>query len=247
GQLAALKAAGPDRDHYQTILLYTDGQGNGPGDGSPGAPSVDALLASIDAYKTSQPFLFVKYVGLGVDVPNKDRLEAAGVQVVQEQSGQVSPIRELRLAIVGGDLGALRPGDAAASRVCVVAGDVSGNPRLTFTLDRADLPDGVDLQLDTRSKFADAGGVPLRWTLARGDAPGDYAAWLEAATDDKEIVLVPARLPVQFTVAAPPTPTPAPTVTPPPVPPTATPAPTSTPTPVPTATPTATPVPTATP
>ena len=85
-----------DRPHVQTILLYTDGIGNGPEDtDATGESSVEALLDALEASRTDQEFLFVKYISLGVPVPRINELEDGGVEVIEEEEGVVRPIREL--------------------------------------------------------------------------------------------------------------------------------------------------------
>lgn len=246
-----------DAPHVQTILLYTDGIGNGPEDtDANNESSVDALLAALDASRTDQEFLFVKYISLGVPVPRIDELEKGGVEVIEEAEGVVRPIRELRLTVPRPNLGALQPGDTVEGRLCVVS-EAPGEPiPLTLRLDQDALP--LDIRLDFEPGAADLGadGVPLRWTLADDEGAvqatsGEQTVYLDVTTADPEIVLVPARIPLTFTPVFPiptPTPTPVPptpTPTPTPIPPTSTPTPlppTPTPTPLP-PTPTPTPLP----
>ena len=221
--------------HVQTILLYTDGVGNGPEDTVDNAPSVDALLDALGAARTDQEFLFVKYLSLGVPVFLNDVLEDGGVEVIEEEEGVVRPIRELRLTVPRPNLGALQPGDSVDGRLCVTSAAPGEPIPLTLRLDQGALP--LDIQLDFEPRTADLGaaGVALRWTLADDEGAGvatsgDQTVYLDVRTADPEIVLVPARIPLTFNLVIPPTPTPVPpTPTPTPIPPTLTP----TPTPVP--------------
>lgn len=230
--------------HVQTILLYTDGLGNGPTDLANGQFSVENILDALNAYKTDQEFLFVKYLSLGVEVPDKQILQDSGVEVIEEPQGQVRPVREVRLDVPRAQLGVLQIGESAATRLCVVSGDVADPVGVRLFANQDAIPADLTLRLDSDQVAITQEGVELTWTLesdAEGDelvSAGTFEAVLEVASNEADVVLVPVRFPVSFTVEPPPTPTPSPTATPTPSP---TPVPTTPPTPSPTAVPTATP------
>jgi hypothetical protein len=230
----SLMASEDVRPHVQTILLYTDGIGNGPGDrDANGNPSVDDLLGKIKAYRSDQPFLFVKYIALGVEVPNRERLKTEGdIEVVEEASGQVSPVREIRLAIPQDNLGVVPvDGGTVNHRLCAVSGDLSSPVPLKLSANTDGLPVDLRLQFSPAGGDLTGDGLPLEWVLSGNSeaySPGTYEVVVTASTEDAEVFLVPSTFKVTLTVPPPPTPAPTPTV-----PPTPTPEPTPTPTPVP--------------
>lgn len=237
-QLAQLRD-GDARQHVQTLLIYTDGLGNGPED-----VSLDALLARIDAARSDQPYLFVKYVSLGLDVPDKGQLEQHGVVVVEEPTGEVSPLREVRVDPTRLDLGDIgATGLATASIVTEFASAGVADRPLRLAIDASHLPGGADVRVRPRQVEISAERIALDFQLVQGAAllpPGRYQVDLLLHTDDPELWIVPQVIPVVFRISAP-TPTPSPTAIA-----TATPSPTATPTPSPTTTPTATATSTAT-
>jgi hypothetical protein len=268
-RLQQLQVADSNRQHYQTLLLYTDGEGNGPGDRDTGGNFVvDEFLNAIEAFQADQPFLFVKYLALGTTVPGKDRLTGAGVEVIEQPSGQVPQLRELRLDLVGANLGAFEVGESRQTRLCPVAGGLDPNLRFVFTVDQDTLPQDLSVQVAPPITVIGEDGVTLTWALSANNADaatalaGSYEVFLDvmarSGADDEgnapDVVLSPQRFAVQFTIIPSPTPTPLSTATATPLPtatssptplPTSTPPPTSTPTPLPTAT--STPLPTFTP
>ncbi len=238
-------ATGDSRPHVQTILLYTDGTGNGPGDvNAAGESTVDDLLAGLQSYREDQPFLYVKYVALGVEVPNRDRLEnEGGIEVIEEAAGQVRSVREIRLSIPHTNLGIVQVGGApVAHRLCVTSGDVSTPVPLKLFADTSSVPRDLQLNFSPLESEFGTDGIVLSWEL-NGDGvlytPGTYEVRVDLSSSDAEVVLVPNTFTLLLTVPPPPTPEPTPTT-----PPTPTPEPTSTPTPIP---PTPTPEPTPTP
>ena len=190
--------------HAQTILLYTDGIGNGPGDVDGGQPTFENAASAIRAYKQAHPRLFGYYVALGVDLPNTKPLEDVGITVVSSSRDAVPEVRQVSLAMAEPDLGTIRPGGTAASRLCVVAGAGADPVAVSVALDRASLPDGLDLSLAPPTGSLGGEGLPLDWTL--GDAPDALAGTrqtvqVQVSTADRGVVLVPGLLDVDLTVA----------------------------------------------
>jgi hypothetical protein len=245
-------AADDDRPHVQTILIYTDGVGNGENDrDGQNQPSVDQMLANLQAHRSDQPFLFVKYVALGVEVPHRDRLEnEGGVEVIEEASGEVTEVREIRVSIPQNNLGVVPPGTVVHNRLCATSGDLSTPVSVAISLDFDAMPLDLRLNLDSSDVQLGPDGIPLEWSVERSESSlseGTFEVHVELSTSDPSVILVPASLPVTLTVPPvppPPTNTPAPTPTPSP---TAVPSPTPSPTPEPTPTPTPTPEPSPTP
>lgn len=236
------------RTHWQTILLYTDGVETGLNEDQ----TVDALLERIEAYKSDQPHLYVKYVALGVEVPDREKLESVeGVEVVEEADGVVTSVRSVQLSIPRADLGTLQPDESVTNMLCAYSDQLDTPIPVQLSVNMDGLP--RDLRMELLPGRAELGreGVQLKWTLRRDAGSlttGRREVRLRITTNDPEVILDPAFIPVTFTVAPPPTPTPEPTATPTPTPiPTSTPAPTPTSTPMPTSTPTPPPTPTPSP
>ncbi len=190
--------------HAQTILLYTDGIGNGPGDVDGGQPTFENAAAAIRDYKQAHPRLFGYYVALGVDLPNTKPLEDVGITVVSSSRDAVPEVRQVSLAMAEPDLGTIRPGGTATNRLCVVAGAGADPVAVSVALDRASLPDGLDLSLAPPTGSLGGDGLPLAWTL--GDAPDALAGTrqtvqVNVSTADRGVVLVPGLLDVDLTVA----------------------------------------------
>src|SRR5215217_4228913 len=150
--LHALKEMQGDDDqaHIQSLLLYTDGQGNGPND-----RPVTTLVDRLNVARSDQQYLYVKYIALGTDVPGESELEDGGVDVVKVPRGVApSPVREVGIAPATIDAGAVRAGQSAtASRqLCTLPriGDATGE-ELEVSVDGQSLPGGVELDLDPGS------------------------------------------------------------------------------------------------
>lgn len=228
--LAALKQMqGNDPNpHIQSLLLYTDGQGNGPND-----RPVSTLVDRLKVARADQPYLYVKYIALGADVPGEQDLKNGGVDVVKVPQGMApSPVREVGIAPATLDLGAVNAGQSAsaARQLCTTSrvGNASGE-KLTVSVDGQNLPNGVQIKVDPGALTVGATANNLQLTIAAGAnvAPGTYHAQLSVKpATASDVVLAPSTVGLTFEVrpGVPPTPTPSPTPSP-------TPTPTATPTP----------------
>lgn len=202
-ELAALQD--DDRQHIQTMLLFTDGEGNGPRDrDDQDRFIVDNLLDAIGLYRQEQPFLFVKYVSLGVEVPDAEEMERRGVDVVESVEG-VPPVREVRVAIAPDQLADLEPGVAVANLLCPTSGDLGEGIEVVVNDDPAKLPADVQLAFRGEGNTLTAGGLPLTYTLANTPSSGlgPFTTYVEVKSADPEVLINPSRLPVTFTVADP--------------------------------------------
>lgn len=194
-----------DRQHIQTMLLFTDGEGNGENDvDANGDFIVDNLLDAIGEYKREQPYLFVKYVSLGVAVPDAEEMERRGVDVVETAEG-VPPVREVRVAIVPDQLSDLKPGVAAANLLCATSGEVGDGLEVVVNDDPAGLPPDVALAFRSEGNTLTADGMPLTYTLAGtpSSGRGPFTTFVEVKSADPEVLMNPSRLPVTFTIADP--------------------------------------------
>jgi hypothetical protein len=199
------KSRSDNRQHIQTMLLFTDGQGNGETDvDADGDFIVDNLLDAIGEYKREQPFLFVKYVSLGVEVPDAEEMERRGVDVVETVDG-VPPVREVRVAISPDQLSELKPGVAATNFLCATSGDLGDGVEVVVSDDPAELPADVQVAFRSEGNTLTAGGLPLTYTLASTPSSGlgPYTTYVEVRSADPEVLINPGRLPVTFTVADP--------------------------------------------
>ncbi len=195
--------AGDDREHIQTILLYTDGIGNGPEDlDANGNFSLANLAAVLGEYTQEQPYLFVKYVSLGVEVPNRVDLVEIGVDVVETARGG-APVREVRLSVAPPDLGTLAPGAPATNLLCASSGDLGDGISVVVNDDPADLPDDVQVAFRAGGSVLTEDGLPLTYTLANlpDSGSGPFTTHVEVRSDDPEIFFIPSRLPVTFGAA----------------------------------------------
>lgn len=194
-----------DRQHIQTVLLYTDGIGNGPEDlNANNQFDVGNIVASLREFRQEQPYLFVKYVSLGVDVPGAEILGRNGVEVVQTVQG-VPPVREVRLAVVPDTLGALAPGVPASNRLCAASGDIGEGVSVSVNDDPSELPPDVQVAFRAESGTLEAAGIPLTYTLVEtpGSGLGPFTTHVEVRSEDPEVFLVPGRLPVTFSAVDP--------------------------------------------
>ncbi|MFT4040814.1 MAG: vWA domain-containing protein, partial [Thermomicrobiales bacterium] len=206
----ALGALADERDdgrqHIQTLLLFTDGEGNGETDVDDNDDFiVDNLLDAISDYRQEQPFLFVKYVSLGVAVPDAEEMEKRGVDVVETVDG-VPPVREVRVAIAPDTLSELEPGVAASNLLCATSGDVGAGLQVVVNDDPAELPEDVQLAFRGEGDSLTADGLPLTYTLANTPTDsglGPFTTFIEVKSADPEVLINPSRLPVTFTVADP--------------------------------------------
>ena len=194
-----------DRQHIQTMLLFTDGEGNGPTDLDENNDFiVDNLLDAIDEYKREQPYLFVKYVSLGVPVPDAAEMEQRGVDVVETVDG-VPPVREVRVAIVPDQLDGLGPGVAAANLLCATSGEVGDGIQVAVNDDPSELPADVQIAFRSEGSILTAQGLPLTYTLASTPTSGlgPFTTYVEVKSADPEVLVNPSRLPVTVTLADP--------------------------------------------
>jgi hypothetical protein len=205
-----------DNAHIQSLLLYTDGQGNGPND-----RPVSTLVDRLKVARSDQQYLYVKYIALGTDVPGEDELENGGVDVVKVPQGVApSPVREVGIAPSTLDLGAVMAGQSAgaARQLCTTArvGDASGE-KLDVSADTQSLPAGVQIKVDPGSITVGAAASDVQLTIeaAADVAPGTYRAQLSVKSNADDVVLVPGSVSLTFEVqpGVPPTPTPTPTPT----------------------------------
>ncbi|MCC6314630.1 MAG: VWA domain-containing protein, partial [Thermomicrobiales bacterium] len=206
-ELQALRAD-DDRPHIQSVLLYTDGIGNGPDDLIGGAPSVDELLNRLGAYRADQPFLFVKYVALGLEVPNAEQLEDSGiVKVFEEAPGVVSEVREVRLSIPRADLGTMQPNEPRSLRLCAASGELSAGVPLRFSLNQDGLPGDMSAVLAPAEGTLGPDGVEMVLTVRRPEQSGSegrQTVEVRVETTDPLVILAPAAIPVSFLLAPPP-------------------------------------------
>ena len=224
-ELAAMRE-GDDSPHVQSLFIYTDALGNGPDD-----LALDTLLQRIDAARADQPNLYVKYVSLGVAVPNADALLARGVDVNQDPAGAVSPVYEVRVSPAQVALGALSPAGSARATIQLQsnASAVAGEP--VWLSVAGGLPGGASLE-PAPSRVAVGRQVSVEFRLADPGAalaPGSYQVDLRFESDNPNVLIAPRSVPLSFAIAAPtptPTATPLPSPTPTPVPPTPVPTPT---------------------
>ena len=195
-----------EREHIQTVLLYTDGIGNGDDDVNPETGQFDPrnLIDALREFRQEQPYLFVKYVSLGVEVPGREILEENGVEVLEQAQG-VPPVREVRLALVPGNLGAIQPGVPTTNRLCATSGDLGGGITVNVNDDPSALPADVQLAFRASGFSLDVAGLPLTYTLASLPVSGlgPYATYVEVRPEDPTVFLVPSRLPVTFSAATP--------------------------------------------
>jgi hypothetical protein len=205
-----------DQAHIQSLLLYTDGQGNGPND-----RPVTTLVERLNVARSDQQYLYVKYVALGTDVPGEEELTEGGVDVVKVPEGAaLSTVREVGLAPNTIDAGAVLAGQSAtaARQLCTIArvGDASGE-ELQLSVDSGSLPDGVEIDLEPGSMKVGTDPADIQLTIkANSDVtPGTYRAQLNVRSSNADdLVPVPGAVTVNFEVQPGPTPTPEPTPTP---------------------------------
>lgn len=208
---------GDTRAHIQSLLVYTDAEGNGPED-----LTLDALLARIDAERADQEHLYVKYISLAAPVENAAALEAHDIDVRQDPAGVVSPFFQVQVAPAALDLGALPASGQfpATLEFQASAPEVAGAPIAVAVT--GVLPGGATLRLDT-STLSVAERQAITFTLDTSRQPldaGVYHLDLQLASENPALLIAPATIPVTFTVAAleptptqvPPTPTPEPVV-----------------------------------
>lgn len=220
--LRALKSMQGDdsQSHIQSLLLYTDGQGNGPND-----RPVTTLVDRLNVARSDQQYLYVKYIALGTDVPGEQELEDGGVDVVKVPQGVApSPVREVGIAPAALDAGAVMAGQSAtaARQICTLPriGDASGED-LQISVDTQSLPKGVEIKLDPGSVKigTDPADLQLTITTASDVTPGTYRAQLNLKSSNADdLVPVPGSISLNFEIQPGPTPTPTATPTPTPTP-----------------------------
>jgi hypothetical protein len=202
-ELSALQNSTPGKVRYQTLLLYTDGEGNGAGDTVDnvlgGPPSVDQLVQKVQDYRASQPYFFVKVISLGLEIPLMSVLEANGIEVVVEPTGKVSPIREIGLALQNGDLGAVQPGESRDSLLSIASVNETENASVTLSVS-AGVNASIPIDLLTEQAAITASGAVIQWSIAADALPQacPYVVYLEVTGDDPEVLFLPARFPVRF-------------------------------------------------
>ncbi len=220
-----------DRPHVQTLLLYTDGVGNGPGDKDTNLdgtvdtnPKLPDLLRD---YLADENYLFTKYIALGDAAASlspelREKLTGVGVSIVTTET--VPSVREVRLALVPNSLGILEPNGEASVRLCPVTGDVGSGLEISISDDQRKLPDEVALKFLPPEEpspglvVLGTDGAELGWRLV--DQPEEANGQTHnvqvnvSLNTQEEIILVPGQFDVPFTIAVP-TPTPEPTLVPP--------------------------------
>jgi von Willebrand factor type A domain len=216
--LDALKQMRGDdtRPHVQSLLLYTDGRGNGPND-----RPVSTLINRLNVARADQQYLYVKYVALGTDVPGEDQLKQGGIDVVKVPEGVApAPVREVGVAPSALDLGAVTAGQSASvtRQLCTLprVGDATGQD-LHLAVNDQGLPDGVKITVDSGTIKVGAAPSDVRLTIdaGAGVAPGAYRAQLNlTAPGTDNVVPIPGAVGLTFEVG--PASTPTPTATPPP-------------------------------
>jgi hypothetical protein len=195
-----------DRQHVQTMLLFTDGEGNGATDkDEDGDFIVDNLLNAIGEYKREQPYLFVRYVSLGIPVPDAEAMERDNLVDVVESIDDVPSVREVRIAVSPDHLPELKPGVAATNFLCATSGDIVDGIEVVVSDDPAELPPDVQLAFRSDGDLLTAEGLPLTFTLASTPSSGlgPFTTYVEVKSADPEVLINPGRLPVTFTVADP--------------------------------------------
>lgn len=235
-QLQAMRN-GDDHLHVSTLMVYTDGIGNGPGDSD-----VDSLIDALNLARADASDLLVKYFSLGLDVPDEATLEANGVDVITNPRGELPVQREIRVSPGSIELGAMVPGQSLQQtlELALPDGDLS-KLRLVLGVEGS-LPNGAVLSIDQSRIELDRDTAPVTFTLSDDALPADdYTLTLSMRSNSANVWIAPDSLPIHFIIREP---SPTATDTPSPVP-TSTPSPKATFPPVPTAT--FTPVPTSTP
>ncbi|MFM9106407.1 MAG: hypothetical protein ACKOWF_06870, partial [Chloroflexota bacterium] len=210
--MASLKAedAGP-RDHVQTLLIYSDGIGNGPGDPAylgenpENYPSLPEILRQ---YLDLQNYIFTKYIMLseaanGLEPGLVDELIGVGVSIV---SGEVPKIREVRLAVEPAELGTLDVDDRASTRLCLLAGTVGVGVELRLSDDQSLLPEDVTLRLSPPDGVIlgpGEAGIAVGWRLVEKPEQSQdesYFAKLIVDPVDPEVIPVPGQFSLPFRI-----------------------------------------------
>lgn len=216
--LASLKADDNDqREHVQTLLIFSDGLGNGPGD--PEYPGADAnsyptLPEILRKYLDEENYIFTKYILLseaanGLSPELTDELIGVGVSIV---NGKVPQIRELRLAVAPPELGTLdvEANDRATGRLCIVAGDPGDGVEVRLS-DASVTPDDVTIRFispDSNVLPADGSGLVFGWRLVeKPEQPRDDTYMAQVIVDpvDPEVIPVPGQFSLPFRIQGYPT------------------------------------------
>jgi hypothetical protein len=187
------------REHVQTILLFTDGLDN-----SSRGVSLADIVQQFGLLKSENENLWLKYVTLGVDLPEQDAQTIGatpGMEVIDNPRGELKPIYTVEVRPLVLDFGNMAGVETATASLKLSFPEKATGLSYTVTARAERLSNiGVEPLVEVQSSgLAELGTLTLsllnRQSMLAGDA--EYEGVLELVSDEG-LVFSPPSIPFKF-------------------------------------------------